>query len=497
MAFVARPYQEKGIEKARVSLRKFSWSLLVLATGGGKTFIFSRITLGALKKGKRVVVVAHRRNIISQISLAMARDGIYHRVIADYKTVQKCVKLQRDKLGTDYINGLAPVVVGMVQTVWRKSSLLEECDLFVIDEAHHSTSKMYKSCLEALLEHAKVLGVTATPVRGDGKGLGDIFQDLIEVISMRELIDMGYLCRPILFVPETQFANNNLHTRGGDYTIEDLAADENNKTIYGDAVKKYAQVCPYVPAIVFAININESEAVAQQFRDGGFKFEAIHGKMEQSRQNELIDGLESGLYHGLVTCDLISEGTDIPIVGCVIQLRRTKSLGLWMQWLGRVLRPYPDCELMKRDYMQKLIVDGIHYAFILDHSNNHSRFGYIQNNRTWSLDGTHVDHDIENPIANCPECKMVHSPAPACPYCGFEYEKKREPKEKIESKVEVIECELVEAKFDWGNPETIKKASYKEVMRKARTREQLIEVAAAKGYKMAWVDKMMEVRNGR
>jgi DNA repair protein RadD len=487
-----RPYQEKAVSLIRESMKKHRAVCFRLDTGLGKTAIFSYISMLVESNGKNVIILVHRKNLVSQVSMAVAVYGLMHTIIASRQVILRCIGMQRKDYGEHFINPKSRIKVCMVQTVVNRPEQIQNCDLLIVDEAHHIIASNYLKVIDYLKPSAKILGVTATPKRPDGKALGDVFQDLIEVISMKEGIEQGYLCEPITFSVPAEYANHKLHKSMGDYNIKELAEDANNRKIYGDAIGHYRRLCDKVPAIAFCINIAESIKVAEDFRDAGYRAVAIYGGMDDDEINDALDGLADGRYHIVCSCDLISEGTDVPMVGCIIQLRRTLSIVLQQQQIGRGLRLYPDNALMKQPHMQCLIKDGQHVCYVIDCANNFGRFGWVHQDRTWSLDGDTELVEKTKQVATCPACFMTHYPAPVCPYCAFEYKKKSELMPAKKKETEIIDVELVEMKFSWDNPDSIKKLPYKEVITKAKSIEDLILIADAKGYKKSWVIKQIE-----
>lgn len=284
-------------------------------------------------------------------------------------------------------------------------------DGFLVHNCAHAVSDSYKSIM-AKWPKVFVLGVTATPERLDGKGLGDVFGALVRGPEVADLIEQGYLARPIYFAPPSADLSG-VGTVAGDYNKGQLAERFDKPKITGDAVDHYRRICPGVPAIAFCVSLIHAENVAASFRAAGYHSQSIDGTMTKEQRRQRLRDLTSGAIHVLTSCELISEGLDIPRVIAGILLRPTQSLSLHLQQLGRELRPCP----------------GKLHAIILDHADNLRRHGLAEQRREWSLEGftekkeraAKQEENIEL-SRQCPTCYRVHAPAPACPQCGHVYE---------------------------------------------------------------------------
>lgn len=408
-AISLRPYQQQAVNELRASFRAGNRApLFQLPTGGGKTFVFSYVADGATRLGNRVLILVHRKELLTQASMSLAKIGLRHSLIAQDKHIREAIGLHVDELSAPFVDLAAPVAVASVDTLVRRLGIVKAPNLIICDEAHHLTKGNKWGKAVAHFPDSRLLGVTATPVRTDGKGLGvaadGYFDDLICGPSMRELIGTGFLLPPTVYAPPSVLDLTGVRTSGGDWATADLAARVDKPTITGDAVAHYARICPGVPAITFCVSIAHAEHVAAQFRAAGFKFHHIDGSMHDAERRNLIRALARGQIHGLTSCDIISEGTDIPVVGCGILLRPTKSEGLYLQQVGRVLRPSP----------------GQERAFVLDHVGNCLIHGLPDAEREWTLDGRKKkakgDGKSEQRIAavQCPKCYHTDEPRAVC-----------------------------------------------------------------------------------
>ena len=408
--------------------------LYVLPTGGGKTAVYSMIAAGAAAKNKRILILEHRKELIKQASVALARIGARHRVIAPDDKIAYCRRENLKETGQIFVARDAEIAVASVQTLARRMAWLREFapDIVITDEAHHAVAGTWLRISEET-EQAVHIGVTATPCRTNGQGLGDVYQTMVLGPTPAELTDDGYL------LPCRVFAPSNVNTdgvpiRGGDLDPDAQAELLSNPQIIGCAVEHYAQHCPGEPAIVFACNRKHAEIVAQQFRDAGWRFHRIDGSMDDSERDRLMAGLADGSVQGLVSVDLISEGTDIPCATAAFMLRRTLSESLYLQMAGRVLRPVyargHDLDTLE-GRLAAIEAGGKPAGLLFDHVGNWLRHGRPHDHREWSLDGRRprrrvVSEDEEREdCKQCPKCYAVHDPAPVCPYCGHVYEVKR------------------------------------------------------------------------
>ena len=435
-----RPYQQQGLDDVRVEYSRGKRApLYVLSTGGGKTVTYAAIAEGAAARGKRVLILEHRKELIRQASLALGGIGVRHRVVAPAARITGIRRAHTEKLGFPMLDASATVVVASVQTLGRRMDWLAEFDpdLIVVDEAHHAVAGTWKRIIEAC-PRARLLGVTATPCRTNGQGLGDVFDCMVLGPSMKELIADGYLVRPRVVAPPVRADFSKLRkSANGDWDPDSVAEAMASREITGDAVAHYGRLCPGRPAIVFAANLKHAAEVAQAFRDAGWRFEVVHGEMEDDERDRLIYGLADGTLQGLVTKDLISEGTDIPVAEVAIMLRLTESESLFLQQAGRVLRVVyaPGFDLSTADgRLAAIEASGKLYGLVIDHVGNCGRLidgqfvakhGLPHDDRAWSLDGRkkRKGKAAEEIVAfrQCPECYAVHDPAPACPSCGFTY----------------------------------------------------------------------------
>lgn len=454
----------------------------VLPTGGGKTFVYAQIAQGASLKGKKILILEHRKELIKQAGVALARIGVHHEVIAPPEKIQYCRTAQLKEAGVSLVAHGASVAVASIQTLARRMAWLDEFapDIVITDECHHAIAGTWQRVMAATTE-AVHIGVTATPCRTNGQGLREVFEVLVLGPSMADLIDDGYLVPPKIYAPPITADLDAVAIKAGDYDAEAMADILDKPTITGSAVEHYAKHCPGVPAIVFCCNRRHAGHVAEIFREAGWRFELIDGTMADAERDRLITGLGTGAVQGLCSVDLISEGTDIPRAEAAFMLRRTMSESLYLQMTGRVLRPVyaPGHDMGTLEgRLQAIEGSGKTHGLLFDHVGNWVRHGKPQDHREWTLEGQKrrkrapTDEPVET-FAQCPACYHVHDPAPMCPECGHVYQvdPRRGPR--------LIEGELQEVAY---SPEEIaRRERAEQILReaKAKSRDRIIQEARA------------------
>lgn len=469
MTISLRPYQTdavNGVRQAYAAGRRAP--LLVLPTGGGKTTIFSYVTTSAAAKGRCVYLIAHRAELVKQIAMTLARFGTRHRVVAPGPIVRQVQVEQFKAHGKTLVDPAARVIVASVQTLVKRldDENLPKPDIIVIDEAHHLTLDSTWGRVVSAFPDAKLLPVTATPCRLDGKGLGlgagGFADELVMGPTMRELIDAGFLSPYRIFAPPNALDLTGVRTRMGDYAKEQLATAVDKPSITGDAVEHYQRLAAGKRAVAFCVSVAHAQHVAAEFHAAGVPAEFLDGTLDALERDRIIKRFESGQTLVLSSCDIVSEGFDLPSIEVAILLRPTQSLSLYIQQVGRALRTFP----------------GKTEAIILDHVGAVATHGLPDEEREWSLDGVTKKKRAANDnepgvdrISTCPKCFTIHLPAPTCPTCGHEYPVK-------ERKVEQADGELVELGAD--QLEALRRQK-RAMQGQAQTIEQLIAQGISRG----------------
>jgi superfamily II DNA or RNA helicase len=392
MTITLRTYQAALVERTRANfIAGQRRQLLVLPTGGGKTICFSYMTGAAKAKGLRVWILAHRVELLEQISRTLRQFGVAHGMIAPRFLGDRRQQVQ----------------VASVFTLARRLDRYEDPDLIIVDEAHHVISRSTWGSVIQAYPDARLLGVTATPIRLSGEGLGDLFEVMVQGPTVRELIEQGALSPYRLFAP-AGVDLSSVHSKLGDFVRGELAVAMNKPSITGDAVTHYQKLARGKRAIAFCVSVEHAEHVAAQFRQAGVPAASIDGGMDKVLRQSVLASFTSGDLLVLTSCDLVSEGFDVPAIEVAILLRPTQSLGLYLQQVGRCLRVFP----------------GKREALILDHAGNVKRHGLPDDDREWSLEGKRrgsKSTPSEVPVKTCGKCfATVSSMATHC-ICGFEF----------------------------------------------------------------------------
>ena len=393
--------------------------LAVLPTGGGKSVLFTNIAQDGHQQGMVECVIAHRNELVGQLSMHLARRGIPHRIIASRQAVRQITKEHRDELGRSFVNPDAACSVVSVDTlIARKEQLFAwavQVRRWTIDEAHHVLRENKWGKAVAMFPNAYGLGVTATPSRADGMGLGahhdGVFHDMILGPSMRDLIDMGALCDYEIAVPESDFEIDETKiAASGDWSVKRMREASKRSHIVGDVVTEYQRCAPGKRAICFATDVETAGEIAARFNEAGITAASVSAKTPTDTRNEYIRRFRNGNITVLVNVDLFGEGFDVPAVEVVIMARPTASLAVYLQQFGRALRP----------------LEGKPYGLVIDHVSNWKRHGFPDKLHIWTLDRRdkrakrEPDPD-DIPLTNCRECtrpyERVYS---ACPYCGHQ-----------------------------------------------------------------------------
>ena len=354
MKYSLRDYQAKINDDVRGAIGNGARAPLVVApTGSGKTVNFASVTEGAARRGNRVLIMLPKREIVAQTEEKIRDFGISYGIIQAGRAMD--------------INEM--VQIASVQTLVQRIDRIIPPDIIIIDEGHHIVAGSWEKIVQAFPDAYRI-GFTATPARLDGKGLGRYYDALVKGPSVKELIQRGFLSPFVVYAPP-QPEQTTFHTRFGDFVKSEVAAAMDKSVITGDCIQHYLEICPGLPAMAFCASVEHAEHVAEGFRQAGVPAASIDGTMSDQDRKSRIKGLADGVYSVLTSCDLVSEGVDIPVCSVAILLRPTQSLALYLQQVGRVLRPFP----------------GKKYAIILDHVGNVRRHLPPDEEREWSLDG--------------------------------------------------------------------------------------------------------------
>jgi DNA repair protein RadD len=386
--FKLRAYQAEAEAKACAALERGRSVVLVLPTGGGKGVILARLAGEWAAAGKRVVVAAHRVEICDQLAANLTELGIAHGRIAPGSLI------------TSHL-----VQVAMIQTLTRRIDRIAAPDLLIVDECHHAVASTYVRVIKAW-PAARLFGCTATPERLDGRGLGDVFAEMVEGPDTAALVADGFLAPVRYLAPDSRVDLRGVRTTAGDFNVGDLARVMDQIAVTGDAVEHYLQHIAPRTAICFCVTVAHAEHVAMQFRDAGIAAASIDGSMQPDERRAVVEQLRRGDVRVLTSCEVISEGFDAPAVGGCILLRPTQSLALFRQQVGRCLRPKP----------------GGAEAVVLDHVGNVLSHGLPTAPHMWSLDSarrTEADRrKAASKVRRCKACGTVYAAGLRGADCG-------------------------------------------------------------------------------
>lgn len=450
-----RPYQQQLIDDTRFQLQLGREKvLIVLPTGGGKTVCFSHIAESASKKGNRVCVLVHRAELLDQASRSMP---VRHGLIAAGRSMDLSHSVQ----------------IASVQTLARRLHQLPKdfFQLLIVDEAHHTTAGTWASVVEHF-DSARLIGVTATPIRLDGRGLGEHYESMVVGPSAQWLTDNGFLSQAKVLAPPG-IQTSGLRKRMGDFDMKQAEGLLQQGQAMGDCLTHYRQHLNGQTAIAFCCSVAHSQAVAGLFQANGVAAASIDGKMDVNRRRSLLASLGRGEIKVLTSCALIGEGVDVPSVGGCILLRPTSSVGLHLQMIGRCLRVSP----------------GKQRAVILDHVGNTLRLGHHLEDREWTLDGEQkTKREKCTSVKVCPKCfAAMSSQASECEECGHRFTVERRELKTVAGTLQELQVEKAQKKqkrIDQG---------------KARTLDELIALGKSRGYKypVAWARKIYSSRGGK
>jgi DNA repair protein RadD len=392
--------------------------LAVLSTGGGKSVIVSDIVLDGARLNWQQAVIAHRNELVSQMSAHVARRGIPHRIIGSNATVAQITRQHRVMFGRSFVNPSArTAVVGVDTLIAREDDLkvwAEQTDQWVIDEGHHVLKENKWGRAVKMFPRARGLGVTATPLRADGKGLGRQFEGVFDVmrvgLEMRELIRIGALSDFEIVCPASDLEINEQEvSAGGDWSNKKLRAAAKKSHIVGDVVQAYCKYAYGRKAICFSTDVETAGEQAQQFNAAGISAAALSANTPFNVREKYIEEFRTGKIWVLINVDLFDEGFDVPACDVVIMSRPTASLGKYRQMTGRALRPIPG-----------------KIALIIDHVSNVVRHGLPDKFIPWTLArrdkrGAQMRDPDEILLTVCKHCtKPYERFMTICPYCGME-----------------------------------------------------------------------------
>ena len=359
---ILRPYQSELKFQTFTAWDSNYFNVLMrLPTGGGKTKTFCSLVIDTPHLTTAIMV--HRKELVQQISLTLAEEGIVHNLIASRKDIRGIIAAQRRMFGKQFYNPHSKVTVISVDTLISRQEVyktwLPTIQQLIIDEATHVLKENKWGRARALFVNARCLGVTATPERLDKKGLGShadgIFDIMVEGPSTKWMIDQGFLSKYKIAIPESDYQSYlQKGSANADYSKKAMMQASSQSQITGDVVKNYIKIANGKQAILFASDVATSKAMEKKFLLAGIKAKSLNGTTNDKDRLESLEAFRNKEIQVLLNVDLFDEGLDVPGIECVIMARPTKSLGKFLQMVGRGLR----------------MADGKPYLILIDHVGN-------------------------------------------------------------------------------------------------------------------------------
>jgi len=393
-----RDYEEEWL--SRINGSKSKRILVVGPTGSGKTVVAAAMIVDALKKGSRVLFIAHRIELIRQAKARLLDVGV------PLSAIGLIVDREDESPG-------ASVQIASVQTLARRRC--PPADLILIDEAHHASSPSYKNIIEGY-PGATVVGLTATPYRLDGVSLGEVLDEIVESAKPSVLIEHGWLSLPRVWTVPRHLrpSLSGVSVCRSDFRMDDLEEQVNKKALVGSIADHWFGLAGGRPTVCYSVNVSHGEAILQSLMSRGIRAQLITGHTKPDKRDTYLRQLSCGQLQIVVNCMVLTEGWDCPAARCAIVARPTLSQTLWFQMCGRVMRP------------------GKTVPMILDHAGN----------ALWlPLPGTDVDHSLTTgqdrparfsspPEKTCPSCgSTVGLGLRSCPNCGHQFWTAGDPEE--------------------------------------------------------------------
>lgn len=452
-----RPYQSELIDKTRALMQAGNRSILIQSpTGSGKTLLTAHMVGTCVQKRMRAFFIVHRQELISQSSKAFTSLGIPHAIISPNH-------------GQHF---QSPVQIASIQTLARRHKRYPKPSLVIWDEVHHIASKSW-TALHAQYENAYHIGLTATPERLDGQGLGKWFSQMLEGPKVSWLIEHGFLSPYRLYAP-SHVNLSGIRQQMGDYARGELSAAMDKPKIIGSAVEHYLKYAKGKRAIVFAVSVEHSKHIVEQFIKGGINAAHVDGETATDAREAAIRGFTDGSIQVLSNVELFGEGFDVPAIDVVVLLRPTQSLGLYLQQVGRGLRP--------NEHKDRTL--------IFDHVGNCERFGLPDQEREWSLVGREKPNgSYEAPVRICPLCFGAQSPGKTiCIFCGALLPVKSREVETVAGELQEVDTAQLALKLKWRR-EQGQAAGFRE----------LVEMGKQRGYKQPqkWAAIIMKARQAK
>ena len=423
-----RPYQEAAVSDACKALDKHGNTIVVAPTGAGKTIMLSALVGERYKDGKKILVMQHRDELVDQNKSKFERINPY--------------------ITTSIVNGSVKnwdgnTIFSMVQTISRERNLRDrpKFDMIVVDESHHAAADTYLKVINAVKEDnpdAEIVGFTATPNRGDGKGLRNVFNNCSHQIEITTLIREGFLVPPKSYVIDCGVGEqlNKVSRKGNDFDMEQVEAIMNHKVINDKVVTEWIERAEGRKTVVFCSTIKHAEDLLESFVEHDISAKLVTGDTPKDERAETLHELAYGDLQVVVNVSVLTEGFDAPAVSCIVLTRPCSQKGTMVQMIGRGLRTIDPEEfpgVVKTD------------CVVLDFGTSVLTHGSLE-------DAVDLDdrEKGEAPLKECPECESyVPMGVQECPVCGHLFESEKEEKEEL-SAFTMTEYDLMQmSPFRW------------------------------------------------
>ncbi|WP_429971181.1 DEAD/DEAH box helicase [Fructilactobacillus sp. Tb1] len=447
--FKLRDYQQETVDGIIKSIKKGNHAIMITSPPRtGKTVVMAEIARRATAKGNRVLFIVHRKEIVDQAKITFKQQSV---------NMKLCT-------------------LGMVQTFTRRVDKLKPPDLIFIDEAHHVLGKTYLRIINAFPRALKLL-FTATPIRLNGKGFTDVVTDLVPGKQVSWLIKHKMLAPVDYYAPKAINVARLKVKRNGEFDTKSIEQAIKPK-IYGNAVKNYKKLAAGKQAIAYCYNVASAEKLAAEFNRKGIKAASVSGNTPKDKRKQIINDYRNGKIMIVTNAELFTEGLDLPNVDCVIQLRPTQSLSLFLQFSMRSMNPRKG----KR-------------AVIIDHVGNVERFGLPTDDRNWTIQDTKSIKGTNNassteikPVTVCEQCfATFYRTNDKCPFCGADLKREETIEVDEDAKLEKVEAIKRKERIDKILNDGLTNYVADKRPSELNNMEQLKAYAKLKGYKRGWI----------
>lgn len=464
-----RGYQESMIEGARAELNAGRRSVLIQAeTGAGKTIVSGFMLRGLVQRARRGLFICNRKELVDQTEETYDKLGIQSGIIAAGRTPDARPLIQ----------------IASIDTLRNRLEKLEEPDLVIWDECRSMAAAGWFKVFNAF-PNARHIGLDATPIRLDGRGLGDYFEAMVCGPKYSELISVGAL------VPFDSYSHeipglDTIRTRMGEFDQAQLADMVDTAGLVGDVVAHHKLHAAGKLTLTFGVNVAHSQHLAEQYRLSGISAAHVDGRTEKTERARIIAAFRRREIQVLCNVDLFTAGFDVPIVECVTLCRPTKSLAVFKQQCGRGSRPAP----------------GKGRCLLLDHAGNVLRHGLPDEDREWDLTmSKQKTGDSGMPVRQCESCYFVYPITErACPACGAEVEfkeRERSTPEVTEGTLKKLSREEIKAIRDLEKAEKAEEGKRRRIeVAKAKDLDALLAIQQDRGYASGWALNIWNARGG-